>query len=326
MVDAATRIEPMLPAAVIERALIAALAEWEGGSGPPRLAAAMRYAVFPGGARIRPRLCLAVACACGVDHPTAAAAAAASIELLHCASLVHDDLPCFDDAPHAPRQAVGASGVRRAAGGAGRRRADRAGVRDAGAATAWFRPSASRRCCSIISRGRRHADRASSPGRPGNASRTWCWRNTSGRRPARCSRPRRWPARLRRAPIRSRGACWASGSARPIRSPTTCATSRPAPRRLGKPTGRDVALGRPSAAGELGIAGALAPARDAGRRSHRRRSRAVRGAAELQDGDARSRPRGWCRRNWRAARRDADARADDARRAIVMTRERDAWL
>ena len=25
-------------------------------------------------------------------------AAAASIELLHCASLVHDDLPCFDDA------------------------------------------------------------------------------------------------------------------------------------------------------------------------------------------------------------------------------------
>ena len=32
-------------------------------------------------------------------------AAAAAIELLHCASLVHDDLPCFDDAPIAPRQA-----------------------------------------------------------------------------------------------------------------------------------------------------------------------------------------------------------------------------
>lgn len=99
MVGAATRLEPMLPAAVIERSLIAALSEWEGGSGPPRLAAALRYAVFPGGARIRPRLSLAVACACGLDHPTAAAAAAASIELLHCASLVHDDLPCFDDAP-----------------------------------------------------------------------------------------------------------------------------------------------------------------------------------------------------------------------------------
>jgi geranylgeranyl diphosphate synthase type II len=58
----------------------------------------MRYAVFPGGARIRPRLCLAVARACAEDLPTLSAAAAAAIELLHCASLVHDDLPCFDDA------------------------------------------------------------------------------------------------------------------------------------------------------------------------------------------------------------------------------------
>jgi geranylgeranyl diphosphate synthase type II len=55
--------------------------------------------VFPGGARIRPRLCLAVASACGEDDPAIAEAAAASIELLHCASLVHDDLPCFDNAP-----------------------------------------------------------------------------------------------------------------------------------------------------------------------------------------------------------------------------------
>ena len=58
----------------------------------------MRYAVFPRGARIRPRLCLAVAAACGDDDPALSDAAAASIELLHCASLVHDDLPCFDDA------------------------------------------------------------------------------------------------------------------------------------------------------------------------------------------------------------------------------------
>jgi geranylgeranyl diphosphate synthase type II len=58
----------------------------------------MRYAVFPGGARIRPRLCLAVARACAEDLPMLSAAAAAAIELLHCASLVHDDLPCFDDA------------------------------------------------------------------------------------------------------------------------------------------------------------------------------------------------------------------------------------
>lgn len=67
-------------------------------SAPPRLASAMRYAVFPGGARIRPRLCFAVAQSLGEDAPAVTAAAAASIELMHCASLVHDDLPCFDDA------------------------------------------------------------------------------------------------------------------------------------------------------------------------------------------------------------------------------------
>jgi geranylgeranyl diphosphate synthase type II len=62
------------------------------------LAAAARHAVFPGGARIRPKLCLAVARACGEADTALAEAAAAGIELLHCASLVHDDLPCFDDA------------------------------------------------------------------------------------------------------------------------------------------------------------------------------------------------------------------------------------
>jgi geranylgeranyl diphosphate synthase type II len=58
----------------------------------------MHYSVFPGGARIRPQLCLAVAKACGDDDPELSNAAASAIELLHCASLVHDDLPCFDDA------------------------------------------------------------------------------------------------------------------------------------------------------------------------------------------------------------------------------------
>ena len=58
----------------------------------------MHHAVFPGGARVRPRLCMAVAQANGGAAPGVAEAAAAAIELLHCASLVHDDLPCFDDA------------------------------------------------------------------------------------------------------------------------------------------------------------------------------------------------------------------------------------
>lgn len=82
----------------IEAALNAALQRADGPSCPPRLIAAMNHSVFPRGARVRPRLCLAVAAACGEDDPTIADTAAASIELLHCASLVHDDLPCFDDA------------------------------------------------------------------------------------------------------------------------------------------------------------------------------------------------------------------------------------
>ncbi len=83
----------------IEQALHGATAKATGPLCPPRLAAAIRYAVFPGGARVRPRLALAVASACGDDAPAVSDAMAASIELLHCASLVHDDLPCFDDAP-----------------------------------------------------------------------------------------------------------------------------------------------------------------------------------------------------------------------------------
>ncbi len=83
----------------IENALHAAVAASVGPGCPPKLAAAVRHAVFPGGARIRPQLCLAVARACGDDQPELSDGAAVAIELLHCASLVHDDLPCFDDAP-----------------------------------------------------------------------------------------------------------------------------------------------------------------------------------------------------------------------------------
>ena len=89
----------MDPMQRIEQALSAALSSVEAPSGPPRLAAAMRHAVYPGGARVRPRLCVAVALACGDDDPALTDATAVALELLHCASLVHDDLPCFDDSP-----------------------------------------------------------------------------------------------------------------------------------------------------------------------------------------------------------------------------------
>jgi geranylgeranyl diphosphate synthase type II len=82
----------------IDQALVSAVARGQARGAPPRLCAAIRHAVWPGGARIRPHLCLAVASACGDSDAALADAAAASIELMHCASLVHDDLPCFDDA------------------------------------------------------------------------------------------------------------------------------------------------------------------------------------------------------------------------------------
>jgi geranylgeranyl diphosphate synthase type II len=82
-----------------EAALEAALDRAASGGAPPRLAAALRHGVFPGGARVRPRLTLAVAAACGDSAPALVDAAAAAVELIHCASLVHDDMPCFDDAP-----------------------------------------------------------------------------------------------------------------------------------------------------------------------------------------------------------------------------------
>ncbi|MEQ8858871.1 MAG: polyprenyl synthetase family protein [Pseudomonadales bacterium] len=82
----------------IERALQNALQGNAPPGCPPTLSRALRHAVIPGGARIRPKLCLSVAQSLGDPYPARADAAAAAIELLHCASLVHDDLPCFDDA------------------------------------------------------------------------------------------------------------------------------------------------------------------------------------------------------------------------------------
>lgn len=82
----------------VERTMGKLLAPTAESGGPPRLRAAMAHAVFSGGGRLRPTLCLAVATACGDPEPEASNAVAASVELMHCASLVHDDLPCFDDA------------------------------------------------------------------------------------------------------------------------------------------------------------------------------------------------------------------------------------
>jgi farnesyl diphosphate synthase len=61
-----------------------------------RLAEAMRYATMGGGKRIRPFLVLSSAGLFEVAQESALRVAAA-VEMLHCYSLVHDDLPAMDD-------------------------------------------------------------------------------------------------------------------------------------------------------------------------------------------------------------------------------------
>ncbi len=63
---------------------------------PRRLHAAMRHAVLNGGKRMRPLLVYASGIAMGASEVKLDAAAMA-VELIHCYSLVHDDLPAMDD-------------------------------------------------------------------------------------------------------------------------------------------------------------------------------------------------------------------------------------
>ena len=67
-----------------------------GDVAPQRLHQAMRYAVLDGGKRVRPLLAFAAAELVGAEL-SRAQYAAASVELIHAYSLVHDDMPCMDD-------------------------------------------------------------------------------------------------------------------------------------------------------------------------------------------------------------------------------------
>ncbi len=66
------------------------------GAGEARLVAGMHYATLDGGKRLRPFLVLAAADLCGAARRGAMRTAAA-VEMVHCYSLVHDDLPAMDD-------------------------------------------------------------------------------------------------------------------------------------------------------------------------------------------------------------------------------------
>ena len=63
---------------------------------PARLLDAMRYSSLGGGKRLRPFLLVETARLFGADGEGALRAAAA-LEMVHCYSLVHDDLPAMDD-------------------------------------------------------------------------------------------------------------------------------------------------------------------------------------------------------------------------------------
>ncbi len=63
---------------------------------PQRLLAAMRHGALGGGKRLRPFLVVESAALFGVAQ-TGALHAGCALELIHCYSLVHDDLPAMDD-------------------------------------------------------------------------------------------------------------------------------------------------------------------------------------------------------------------------------------
>ena len=67
---------------------------YDPGCRAARLFEAIRYSSLDGGKRIRPFVAFAFADALGASLPDEFAAA---VELIHCASLIHDDLPAMDN-------------------------------------------------------------------------------------------------------------------------------------------------------------------------------------------------------------------------------------
>ena len=224
----------------------ALIARARDAGAPPLLASAMRYAVFPGGPRIRPQLCLAVAPACG-DGPSGGGRRRRRRDrtsALRLAGARRSAL--FRRRRHPAGQAFGSRAVWRAARGADGRRADRAGLPDAGARAA-HRPRGSR-CSSRSSPQRSARPAASSPARPGNAKppsarRLSARQDRRAVRRARPSRARRRPAPMPE-PWRTLGeklgeAYQVADDLRDV----LCDADE-----LGKPIGQDAARDRPNAA------------------------------------------------------------------------------
>jgi geranylgeranyl diphosphate synthase type II len=237
----------------IEQALVAAVDSMAGGEAPPGLISAVEHAVFPAGARIRPRLCLAVAAACGDPTPALTDAAAAAIELLHCASLVHDDLPCFDDAVTRRGQLT----VHRAHGEALAVLAGDAMIVlafEVLARAATSAPERLGRLIEIVARG---------VGSPHGIIAGQAW-ESEPRIPVVTYRRAKTGALFEAAAAAGAVASGENGSAYrlfgarigeayQIADDILDVTGKP--EELGKPVGRDVTLGRPNAANDLGVHG-----------------------------------------------------------------------
>ena len=90
--------ERMLDRSKIESALERALVELSRVL-PPDLSQVARAGVASGGKRLRPMLTVAAYDELGGPPTEPVYDLAASVELIHAYSLMHDDLPCMDDAP-----------------------------------------------------------------------------------------------------------------------------------------------------------------------------------------------------------------------------------
>jgi geranylgeranyl diphosphate synthase type II len=240
----------------IEWAMDAAVARAEAPGCPPMLAEAIRYAIFPGGHRLRPRLCLAVAWGCGDDRPEITDAAAAAIEMLHCASLVHDDLPCFDDA----ETRRGKPSVQRAFGEPIAVLAGDALIVGAFETLAIGAAKSPQRMAALI----RVLARA--VGAPEGIVAGQAWESEKA---VDVSAYHRAKTGALFAGATMAGAVAAGGHAEEWGQLGLCLgeayqvaddiqDAAANPEEIGKPVGRDAALGRPSAARELGLAGAIA--------------------------------------------------------------------
>ena len=273
----------MDPSERIEHALRGCTRACEAPGAPPQLAAAIRHAVFPGGARIRPQLCLAVALACGDDDPTLSRRRGRRRSSC-CTAPRWSTTTCPASTMRRPgaasRRCTRAFGER--ARGARRRRADRAGVPDARGRARSFAAASGARCSAPSRRGvgmpLRHRRRPGlgvrGPGR--------CCATTSAPRPARCSPPRRWPAR--QPPARTRALAHARRKARRglpggRRHPRRDLPTRPSSASRSAATWRS---GGPSVARAHGLRRRDRPLRRPGRAAPSRPMPACRGAAALR--------------------------------------------